>query len=391
MRRRQLLGLMAAAGVPMARGDGLRRPLNAPDGQATPVGVQPGTSTGVVVANRVIVSGPAGTIAGVFDYIGTPAAGNPPIAWITNAASDPYGNALPNNSLTGLPPTIGTLNPSNGSWSGLNHGSVEVTDSASAVNGGVIANGAGETLLFSSGTTVSDNPAQLAAISKNANGGSVPGFTFNGNVKVTAGGLAVTGGTTTDTLTVTGASTFDVGPVISDGTNTWAADRSITNPAAISKVNPVAGVDISATLTIPANNASVGTTYCIEVPFSGVWEASGALNLEYDLNGTISNLVPLATGLATAGHNYGGTFRLYLRVLTAGAGGTCRIWADGDATDTSVARAGSTSTDLFGIVSPNPAFNTTISNTLAVAAFFSVSNASQTIVGQGSTFTRTGI
>lgn len=198
-------------------------------------------------------------------------------------------------------------------------------------------------------------------------------------------GIAVTGGTTTDTLNVTTKTAQ-----ISDGTNTWSVDRSVTSAAAISKTNPTSGVDITATWTIAANDAQVGTVYRIEVPFNGVWEASGALNLEYDLNGTIANLVPLATGLATAGHNYGGVFRLYLQVLTTGASGTCRIWADGGATDTSVARGGSTSTDLFGVVSPNPAFNSTINNTLAVAAFFTTSNASQTIIGEGSTFTRLG-
>jgi hypothetical protein len=72
-------------------GDGLIPPLNAPPAGALVPGVQPGVSNAVVLAQYVIVFGAAG---GVFIYSGAPATGNPPIAWITSAATDPYGNTI---------------------------------------------------------------------------------------------------------------------------------------------------------------------------------------------------------------------------------------------------------------------------------------------------------
>jgi len=57
----------------LARGDGLRPPLNAPPPQEVPPGVQPGTSQAVIVANTVIVIGSNGKI---LLYSPTRAAGN---------------------------------------------------------------------------------------------------------------------------------------------------------------------------------------------------------------------------------------------------------------------------------------------------------------------------
>jgi hypothetical protein len=62
----------------------------------------PGSSS-VVRARYVIVTGDGD---GVFAYNGTPALGNPPIAWLTGGGLvDPYGNVLPS--------TLGTANPGN--------------------------------------------------------------------------------------------------------------------------------------------------------------------------------------------------------------------------------------------------------------------------------------
>jgi hypothetical protein len=77
--------------------DKLRRPLNAPPGITPTPGVQPGVNQGVVIATRVIVVGPAGTVTGVFVYAPgtTPGPGNFPTAWMTTATTDPFGNVLP--------------------------------------------------------------------------------------------------------------------------------------------------------------------------------------------------------------------------------------------------------------------------------------------------------
>jgi len=77
-------------------GDGLVPPLNAPPAGAVTYGIQPG-SPQIIKAQYVIVSGPGG---GVFVYTGTPANGNPPIAWMGAGTTDPYGNPLP--STTGI-------------------------------------------------------------------------------------------------------------------------------------------------------------------------------------------------------------------------------------------------------------------------------------------------
>lgn len=67
------------------------RPLNAPQGPTAGIGVQAGVTGGEVLARLVIVFG---TNAGVFVYNGTPSASNPPIASMTEASTDPYGNPV---------------------------------------------------------------------------------------------------------------------------------------------------------------------------------------------------------------------------------------------------------------------------------------------------------
>lgn len=84
------------------------KPVNAPQGAVPASGVQPGQSTAVVVANKVIVFGPGD---GVFVYSGTPAFGNPPIFWAAGGPADPYGNPLP--STTGVNGT-GTFEATDG-------------------------------------------------------------------------------------------------------------------------------------------------------------------------------------------------------------------------------------------------------------------------------------
>lgn len=71
--------------------DGLVPSVGSPPGQPTPVGVQPGTTPGIVLGRYVIVFGPAG---GIFLYSGQPAFGNPPIAWGTLATTDPFKNPI---------------------------------------------------------------------------------------------------------------------------------------------------------------------------------------------------------------------------------------------------------------------------------------------------------
>lgn len=83
--------------------DGLVPPLNAPPAGQTPgVGVQAGVSNQVIIAQYVIIAGAGG---GWFIYSGTPAKGNPPIAWGTSGTTDPFGNPLPSDSTLGIAST----------------------------------------------------------------------------------------------------------------------------------------------------------------------------------------------------------------------------------------------------------------------------------------------
>lgn len=70
-------------GLPVPRADQTR---NMP-----PTGQQAGSTTGIVRARLIIVSGSG---EGVFIYNGTPGAGNPPIFSATSGTVDPYGNTV---------------------------------------------------------------------------------------------------------------------------------------------------------------------------------------------------------------------------------------------------------------------------------------------------------
>lgn len=143
----------------MAAGDGLVRPLNAPPGQQTPVGVQPGTTTGVVVANKILIIGPNG---GLFAYAGNPALGNPPILWSSEGPQDPFGNVLP---FTGTGVKNGSL------LAGITSQATVVVGAVGEVSFGTLGDsGSGITSLTSSTTGVADAVAEIDLQSKNGNG-----------------------------------------------------------------------------------------------------------------------------------------------------------------------------------------------------------------------------
>jgi hypothetical protein len=91
---------MSTPGLP---GDKLFAPINAPKGTSTPVGVQPGTSGNIILAQYVVIFGSTG---GMFVYAGGPAPGNPPIYSVSNADTDPYGNTVNPGIWAGPPGSI---------------------------------------------------------------------------------------------------------------------------------------------------------------------------------------------------------------------------------------------------------------------------------------------
>ena len=148
-------------------------------------------------------------------------------------------------------------------------------------------------------------------------------------------------------------------------------------------------VDISHAYTIPANDASVGTVYEIEVPFTGTWEGT-VLNLGAEFNGsTFVNITPVIASAFTTGHGFVGTMRIKFTVTAVGSSGTVNLDLDGTVTDSSVDRGPSTSFTLNGHHS-GQTLNTTVSNTVALAAEW-VSNAgAPSVAGITSKFTRIG-
>jgi hypothetical protein len=74
--------------------DGLVASVNAPGVSSTALGIQAGTSSGVVRAHLVIISG-ATAGGGIFVYSGQPAAGNLIGSWAGTAGTDAFGNAYP--------------------------------------------------------------------------------------------------------------------------------------------------------------------------------------------------------------------------------------------------------------------------------------------------------
>lgn len=202
MRRALLQSLLAMAG------DGLRRPVNAPPESVIPVGVQPGAQSPVVTANRIIVSGANG---GVFIYLGTPSLGNPPIDWMTNATTDPFGNALPSQG-------VGTQQ-SGSNWASLFSGAAWLGDNLTTQPNAAAASGGSGMMLLKSGLTgVSDNAAFIELFSKNSGGGSVAAsITLGSAVTATVGTPAAPTLITTDVWNTLGALAAGSGYTVNNG------------------------------------------------------------------------------------------------------------------------------------------------------------------------------
>lgn len=215
-------------------------PLNAPPAGQVATGVQPGISNAVITANKVIVFGVNG---GVFVYNGIPAAGNPPVEWLSGGTTDPFGNSLPSAGAGSQ--VAGNF------WSALNDGSFLSAPEGVAIGFASNAEGSlpGIMKIGSGLRSLADTPAALLVKSESASGPAP-------QVEVQAG-LEVDG-----TLTATGG-TISLPTVIT--TDTWhampafSAGYSHGTPAPAYKLNPDNTVSFAGQVDVASGTA--GATF----------------------------------------------------------------------------------------------------------------------------------
>jgi len=168
---------------------------------------------------------------------------------------------------------------------------------------------------------------------------------------------------------------------------TGAINSSQTDTGTNTLGNSTVATSITKGWVINANDAQNGTEYKIEVPYTGTFENGSILNIGYILNGTFQNLVPIQN--VAVGNNVVGHVNIHILCTGTGSGGSFNGWAEGTMNDSSQNRLATTSWNTDGMTL-SKAINTTIANTVSVAARWSTSPAGQTLTGQSSLFTRRG-
>lgn len=123
-----------------------------------------------VIANTVIVTGPAGVVVGIFVYqIGTtPGPGNPPVEWMSQFLADPYGNILPTAG-------IASEAPGGGEWATFSNGILAMGFNSSQPTAQAFTASmpnAGEVVLTGPTESPTDTSGLLSFISKTASDGA---------------------------------------------------------------------------------------------------------------------------------------------------------------------------------------------------------------------------
>ena len=172
--------------------DGLVAPVNAPAGQQTPVGVQPGVSNPVVLARVLIVYGATGG-GGEFVYSAAPGSGDLTGSWVAVAGTDQFGNVTQKDLTVYAGVNTGYANLNSTGGIGGNTallffpGSTTHVTLKPQVYGGSNNTGAAneeEFLVLTSGTAGGHDDTQLQLISAAADNtaGAVLNFLMGGSV-----------------------------------------------------------------------------------------------------------------------------------------------------------------------------------------------------------------
>jgi len=346
--------------------------------------------------NRIVINA-----NGFFFYQGTPASGNLIYSISLAGGTDKYGNVYyqgANSYDNQVTPQVVTRTAGNEFAAGAAFQMAGTGGSApAAFYGGGSSATSGSEAVFTSGTdSNSDTGMNLTLVSEDA---ASSNYGASGPLAVIFGYLWLTNQATPVTPTFTGSQVYSN----SEGTpsaltqNGFPGGIDLTQSDDTTITNTNNGtVASTAAWVIPANDAQVGTKYVIEAEFSGVSAPASPQTLGFkpSLNATAlatSNGDTLGATALPVSTGFTAKIKCTLKVLTKGTSGTCNIFIEGGYAQEANVQAGSGSnTGFFSSQITGHAINTTINNTLSIATVWGASSASQTVTGQGSTFTRKG-
>ena len=337
----------------------------------------------LIAGNTIVINA-----SGEFVYNGAPALGNL-IASIANSNGvDAFGNRYYNGIIS--------YNPSGGAIATtvaeLTAGGIRIGtgNAASGIGGAsagsITSNNTGSIQINTGAVNGTDVQNAVTFQSADASGIGVP------NTIIGAGALTMLDSSIVPTPAL-GASELYVtsNSVYAEATGSgFIGELPIDQTDTSDNVNANNGTQgLTIQYTIPANDAAIGTTYEIEVPFNGVLEASG-LAFKPALN-TASVVTSLGDGVAGgflgAGTGVTGWVKLIARIKTLGVAGTVDYFIEGGIGQNALH---SSNSEVLSSQSTGMPINTTVSNTLRVNSVWSAAVAGQTVSGHGSVFTRKG-
>jgi hypothetical protein len=421
--------------------DGLVVPVNAPPGQSTPIGVQPGVSSAITFANTLVVFGSASGpfTGGVFVYQPgtTPGPGNPPIFSVTAGTVDPFGNPViptveiaaggqlnAGNTIvntagiftySAFPPAANTLIASTAPAAG--------TDAVgNAYLEGTFVYAKGISNWTATGVQSTANTSQFVTYYTTglAETGWILGAQFQAvaGVAVPSGapmqylangqGLLIGTGPIPEQIELSGSIEFasqtgtpsntagncalfanaNAALAVEDTANlVRSVVRSVGSATALSAGNNTTSTALSQVFSIAPDLAS-GSMVEIHVPFIGsMGAAAEVFGLGYSLNGGAAvNIATLGTTIAPVNTAFGGNVHLFMKIAAVGAGGTCRLWLEGSGIQSGVNINLTDTFNITGNVLTGVAINTTVTNTLALFGNWGgAGGAAQVFTGEGST------
>jgi hypothetical protein len=368
-------------------------PLNAPPAGQVSTGVQPGVTSAVLLANKVIVFGANG---GIFVYNGTPALGNPPILAITTATTDPYGNDIK----PGDADAAGALIALGPAPAGGTPSFIELV--AGAVLELALGTGDADEVLSSAlFTLISGSGAARTLVTRLASPSFLPTAGFSelqlasgSQDGVTSLPYAVLGsvGISTSAQLFAGLSGA-TGSMFEwfDVSGTWGFDRNMTDVGTHENNNAGGATAITETYTIPANTANSGIIYAIDVPLQIVMEGE-TLQLGLSLNGATAFTAwdTIGGAIVAAGIGLNGRLTVFAEITGNGTAGTLNAWVTGCVRQVGANVLFNNSAALAGVVQVNVSINTEVANTVCVNSLWGGSAAGQSVIGYGSKFTRSG-